>query len=60
MSPLIVLLLTQPFKALQLQLDELDAASSVILVSVAIHWQGWSTEVVERHEELHLGAILGD
>jgi len=40
--------------------DELDAASSVILVSGAIHRQGWSTEVVEWHEEIHRGAILVD
>jgi hypothetical protein len=40
--------------------DELDAESSVILVSVAIHWHGWSTEVVEWHKELHREGILRD
>jgi hypothetical protein len=40
--------------------DELDAEASVILVSVAIHWHGWGTEVVEWHKEFHRGAIPGD
>jgi hypothetical protein len=40
--------------------DELDAEASVILVSIAIHWHGWGTEVVEWHKEFHRGAILGD
>jgi hypothetical protein len=41
-------------------LDELDAEASILLVSVAIPWHRWSIEVIERHEEPHRGAVVGD
>jgi hypothetical protein len=41
-------------------LDELDAEMSILLVSVAVLWHRWSIEVVERHEEPHRRAVIGD
>ena|SRR5215831_5681043 len=41
-------------------LDELDAEASILLVSVAVLWHRWSLEVIERHEEPHRGAVIGD
>ena len=40
--------------------DEFDAEASILLVGVAITWHRWSIEVIERHEELHRGAVFGD
>lgn len=41
-------------------LDKLDAEVSILLVSLAVLWHRWSLEVIERHEEPHRGAVIGD
>ena len=40
--------------------DELHAEASILVVRVSICWHRWKIEVIERHEESHLGAVFGD
>lgn len=41
-------------------LDELDASTSVLSVRVIVLRHRRSLEVIERHEEIHGGAVAGD